>query len=450
MARPSKITISNFPFDVDFFNSKIMVCIAGDFGVKGEIVTVQLLCAVYKEGYFMKWSMYQRALLVRNLPGVSSELLDQILARLLKWGFFDEDLFRSANVLTSVEIQRNYFNAIKRRTGINRNSFPFLLLDPEHPNNVSAYKNGVSVDNNSVIAYKNEENVSDNDIYVIRNGTSCNKNGVSVDNNNKENVTENEFLYTETPISVYKNSNKYNKNSDSVDKNLDSGVKNPLERHFLAQDEFLHTKTGVSVYKNSDSCKQKQKGSKNDNSDSVDKNGVSVNNNSVIAYKNGEKDNNNSNSDSNNPNNIIYNSIYNHHHSQHHLHNKEGEQKNEFGEQKGKKELTSLENRLQELLNEKIWIDAVCMQQHIDSKQLPALLEDFKIHCLAFGKANHYDETDLKTHFSCWLMKQKNSIPQNITNTTANGSTEIRTKSKSKRRGTEANSKKEKDYFSSF
>jgi DnaD/phage-associated family protein len=37
------------------------------------------------------------------------------VARLVEWNFFDRDLFNSAKVLTSVNIQNRYFEAIKRR-----------------------------------------------------------------------------------------------------------------------------------------------------------------------------------------------------------------------------------------------------------------------------------------------------------------------------------------------
>ena len=46
MARPNKMGLDYFPFDVDFFNDEKIVAISGEFGIKGEIVVIKLLCDV--------------------------------------------------------------------------------------------------------------------------------------------------------------------------------------------------------------------------------------------------------------------------------------------------------------------------------------------------------------------------------------------------------------------
>lgn len=115
MARPTKDGLDYFPLDVDVFEDEKIEAIAGEFGIKGELAVIKLLCAVYKKGYFIVWNDLTKATLLKRLPGVSKELLDQIVARLVAWGFFNEDLFNSAKVLTSENIQAVYFEAIKRR-----------------------------------------------------------------------------------------------------------------------------------------------------------------------------------------------------------------------------------------------------------------------------------------------------------------------------------------------
>lgn len=141
MARPQKKGLDYFPFDVDFFFDEKIVAIAGEFGIKGEIVAVKLLCAVYRNGYFIEWSEMLQMMLLRNLPGISAELLNQIVKRLVLWGFFDKTLFDSANILTSRGIQNRFFKGTQRR--IQTDDTPYLLIDfPEK--RVSAYNNGVS------------------------------------------------------------------------------------------------------------------------------------------------------------------------------------------------------------------------------------------------------------------------------------------------------------------
>lgn len=125
MARPEEKGLKYYPFDVDFFNDEKIEAISGEFGIKGEIVVVRLLCAIYRNGYFIEWSDLYKMKFLRNLPGISSGLLDAIILRLVKWGFFDKALFDSAKVLTSRGIQRRYFEAIRRRK--QSGEYPYLI-----------------------------------------------------------------------------------------------------------------------------------------------------------------------------------------------------------------------------------------------------------------------------------------------------------------------------------
>lgn len=144
MARPTKTGLDYFPFDVDFFADEKIAAISGEFGIKGEITVVKLLCAVYRNGYFILWNEPLKYKLLRDLPGVSSELIDQIVNRLVRWGFFDEGLFDSVKVLTSRGIQKRYFSISRRRN----TTYGSYILIPD-------VKNGVSDDKKEVIDDKN-------------------------------------------------------------------------------------------------------------------------------------------------------------------------------------------------------------------------------------------------------------------------------------------------------
>lgn len=141
MARPTKKGLDYFPLDVNIFDNPKVAAISGEFQIKGEIVLIKLLCAVYRNGYYYEWSEMNRAYLLRQLPGISQGLLDQIVERLVRWGFFDKSLFDSSHILTSVGIQERYFAAISRRK-VSVTEYPYLLIN--------VCNNAVNVCNNSI------------------------------------------------------------------------------------------------------------------------------------------------------------------------------------------------------------------------------------------------------------------------------------------------------------
>lgn len=132
MARPNKTGLDYFPLDIDFFDDEKITAISGEFGIKGEITAIKLLCAIYRNGYFILWNELLKFKLLKSLPGISEQLLEGIVQRLVSWGFFDKALFDSTGVLTSQGIQRRYFNITKRRV-TDSGDLPYLL--------VSVYRN---------------------------------------------------------------------------------------------------------------------------------------------------------------------------------------------------------------------------------------------------------------------------------------------------------------------
>lgn len=73
------------------------------------------------------WNDLLKFKLLRSLPGISSELIESIVNRLILWEFFDKNLFDSVKVLTSRGIQKRYFEASKRRK--TEGELPYLLIN---------------------------------------------------------------------------------------------------------------------------------------------------------------------------------------------------------------------------------------------------------------------------------------------------------------------------------
>lgn len=125
--KTKKNGLDYFPFDVDFFEDEKIVCIAGEYGIKGQLIVIRLLCAIYRNGYFIEWNDAVKKKIIMQVQGVSESLLDQMLNRLLRWEVFNKDLFESVRILTSVGIQKRYFYAARAR--VKKDEYPYLLLD---------------------------------------------------------------------------------------------------------------------------------------------------------------------------------------------------------------------------------------------------------------------------------------------------------------------------------
>lgn len=128
MARPKKTGLDYFPLDVDFFSDEKMVCIHGEFGIKGQVVAIHLLCAIYREGYFAVWNE-ALPLKIAAATGLSADLVKMIAQRLAKWGLFDKGLFDSDGVLTSAGIQRRFFSIARHREF--PPDLPYLLVSTD-------------------------------------------------------------------------------------------------------------------------------------------------------------------------------------------------------------------------------------------------------------------------------------------------------------------------------
>ena len=128
MSRLENYGLTFWPCDVDIFEDEKIASLTGEFGSKGESVMSRLLCAIYKRGYFMQWTEMLRKKIAMSIPGVSEGLVDDVVTRLVKWGFFDEAMFNRSQVLTSKAVQERYFDAKKRSKKIETDEFLLIPL----------------------------------------------------------------------------------------------------------------------------------------------------------------------------------------------------------------------------------------------------------------------------------------------------------------------------------
>lgn len=138
MARPKKTGIEYFPFDIDMFEDEKVLPVSVEFGAKGESVVVRVLCAIYREGYFVQWSEGLK-FKIANQAKVSEGLVSDVVAKLVKYHFFNEGIFNQHQVITSAGIQKRWKEATRKR--VDPDEKEFWLLEK---NEVSGGRNDVS------------------------------------------------------------------------------------------------------------------------------------------------------------------------------------------------------------------------------------------------------------------------------------------------------------------
>ena len=117
MARPRKQGIDYFPFDVDFFDDDKVALIDAEFGTKGVLVAIRLLCKIYKNGYYYQWGDDECLLLSKQMgAGFVPKLVGEIVTGLVRRSFFDKGVWDSFRVLTSAGIQRRFIEATRGRS----------------------------------------------------------------------------------------------------------------------------------------------------------------------------------------------------------------------------------------------------------------------------------------------------------------------------------------------
>lgn len=118
MARPNKQGIDYFPFDVDFFSDIKIRKIARACGSQATSILICLLCNIYKDkGYYILWDE-NLPFVIADTVGVSEGAVKEVILKALQVDFFDQDIYKKHNVLTSLGIQKRFKSAVYKREKI--------------------------------------------------------------------------------------------------------------------------------------------------------------------------------------------------------------------------------------------------------------------------------------------------------------------------------------------
>lgn len=120
-----------------------MELIDSEFGPPGFRIITKLLQRIYaKKGYYIEWNEKRRILFASAVKEKAS-LVDEVVARSVKWGLFNEAVFNKFGILTSADIQINYLDAAKRRDRVD-------IIREISLSSIAAYENANYVTINSI------------------------------------------------------------------------------------------------------------------------------------------------------------------------------------------------------------------------------------------------------------------------------------------------------------
>lgn len=168
MARPIKAGIDYFPLDVDM--DEKFELIEAEYGLTGFGVVVKLFQQIYKKrGYYIEWTD-EVALLFAKKLGLGGSAVSEIIASSIKRGMFDRDLYDKYKILTSVGIQKRYFEAVSRRKEIEVEGNILLVNVAQICKNVNIIFKNVNINSendNGSTQIKEDERKEDERILTI-------------------------------------------------------------------------------------------------------------------------------------------------------------------------------------------------------------------------------------------------------------------------------------------
>lgn len=178
MARPAKKGLDYFPFGTGFFESRNARMIRSRFGSDGLVLYIYILCKVYgKNGYYWKIDedddfsdTEDFYYVLSDELSINQNVVRQTVEYLLNRSMFDANLFRSVNVLTARDIQRDYVCAMRgRKKSVAEARGRFWLLSDEDESELATF---YKCTNNPSFSEKNPDYSENNASYSRNNDTN--------------------------------------------------------------------------------------------------------------------------------------------------------------------------------------------------------------------------------------------------------------------------------------
>lgn len=158
--------INSFPISVDFFDKPEICAVTIEHGVKGQAAAIILLCAIYRNGYFIEWKPENYLPILKELPGINIKKMQRIVKTLVEWDFFDQEMFEQQQVLTNSEIQQ-HFMEVQDECFPDEDTLPYWLTDGNDDSNENNNNDNYSAqdDNHGAHEDKHDSLKNENVVY---------------------------------------------------------------------------------------------------------------------------------------------------------------------------------------------------------------------------------------------------------------------------------------------
>lgn len=146
MAKPQATArgIDYYPCDVSMMDDEKLAPVIVEFKSAAKAIWIDLLAAVYRQGYFLPCNDELIYKLARANPDISPNAVRCIIAALVKWGLFSKDPYDAHRILTSHGIQLRYFSVTRRRKFPPYKDMPYMLISPKEWGDLRANKYGTA------------------------------------------------------------------------------------------------------------------------------------------------------------------------------------------------------------------------------------------------------------------------------------------------------------------
>lgn len=125
MARPQKQGLEYFALDVKLDDE--VELIEAQHGLEGFAILIKLYQKIYSKGFYLLWDEKEQILFSSKVSS-DREAVIKVVDDCIKWGIFNEKMYRKFGILTSRRIQDHFSKAIYKRMDVFMEK-EYLLID---------------------------------------------------------------------------------------------------------------------------------------------------------------------------------------------------------------------------------------------------------------------------------------------------------------------------------